>query len=101
MKAIKFDDVDCDTLANILRDKVVMTNTVDISDAVPHCGYGGASKWSYLSPKTGKTIYVLERSQTYAPDAYHTEIWQFEQDFTAEEAARFIADYDKNYRRPV
>lgn len=64
----------------------------DLSGKVPHVGFGGASKSYYISPKTGKKIYVLEQNGAYAADAYINRVWQFEEDFTVEEAYRFLLD---------
>lgn len=86
--------LDCQTLADALSGKVAVRELEDLTGKVPHVGYGGASKSSYVSPRTGKTIYVLERNGLYAPDAWSNDVWQFDQDFTPAEAAAFLAAVD-------
>lgn len=91
MEAIKHNQLDCQTLADALKGKVEVIEIADLTGLVPHVGYGGASKSTYVSPKTGKTIYVLERNGMYASDAWGNEVWQFDSDFTTADAALFLA----------
>lgn len=95
MKAIKFNELDCQTLADALKGKVEVVELEDLSWKVPHVGYGGATKSMYVSPKSGKTVYVLERSGMYDADAFSTKVWQFDEDFTVEDAAEFLTQFDK------
>lgn len=66
----------------------------DLSFKVPLIWEGGAAKSIYCSPKTNRTVYVLERN-TWLTDSYKNEVWQFDKDFTASEAVEFIKSYDK------
>lgn len=92
---LKYDVLDCATLSDVVSKKgVIVTEIEDLSGKVPHVGYGGASKSTYVSPKTGNTVYVLERNGWYAGDAYVNDVWQFDCDFTAEEANDFIKSED-------
>lgn len=86
--------LDSMSFAEAVKGHVDVREELDISGFVPHAGFGGATKSSYVSPKTGKTVYVLERSGLYAPDAWTTHVWQFDADFTADEAAAFLSAQD-------
>ena len=95
IRPIKHDTLDCTTLADVLgRSGIQVTELEDLSDKVPHVGYGGAGKSKYTSPKSGSTIFVLERNGLYAPDAYLNDVWQFNKDFTTEEAKEFLVYQD-------
>ena len=95
MQALKYHQLDCQTLTDALKAKgIVVTEIVDLSNLVPHVAYGGACKSSYVSPKSGKIIYVLERNALYAPDAWLNDVWQFDADFSLEEAVEFLSNYD-------
>ncbi len=99
MKAIKYNQLDCQMLADALKGKVTVTEIENLTGKVPHVGFGGASKSSYESPKTGKTIYVLERNGLYAPDAWINDVWQFDADFTIQEATNFLTTIDTEKRQ--
>lgn len=99
MKALNYNQLDCETYAAAVAGKVEVIELEDLSGKVPHVGFGGASKSSYVSPNTGKTIFVLERNNTYAADAYYNDVWQFDHDFTATEAADFIRAHDAEKRK--
>lgn len=94
MKALKHTTLDCQTFEAYVQGRVTVTLLEDLCYKVPHAGYGGASKSSYTSPESGKTIFVLERNGWYAGDAYSNDVWLFGHDFTAEEVFAFIADFD-------
>lgn len=53
-------------------------------------GYGGASKITYVSPKTGKKMFVLQVSEMYCADDFGTECWYFTEDFTEKQADAFL-----------
>lgn len=96
MQCLKYVQLDCQLFAEVARKQGVETrNEQDLCNKVPHVGFGGASRSEYTSPKTGKTIYVLERNGWYAGDAYQNDVWQFDTDFTTEQAAEFIAAHDR------
>lgn len=97
MNPIKHTVLDCETFDSFCAGKVDVKLVEDLCYKVPHGGYGGASKSSYAN-KTGKTILVLERNDWYSGDAYANDVWLFEEDFTADEAAEFIKDWDKQIR---
>ena len=98
MKEIKYHLLDCQTFTEAMRGKVEVIELEDLTGKVPHVGYGGASKSKYFSPKTDRWIYVLERNGWYAGDAYANDVWQFDNDFTADEARRFIEDWDRSHK---
>lgn len=98
MDAIKYNQLDSQTLSGALKGKVTVTELEDLTGKVPHAGYGGAAKSVYVSPKTSKTIYVLERNGLSSPDSYTNDVWQFEADFTAAEAASFLTAIDSSNR---
>lgn len=94
MQALKYDQFDCATLADMLRGEIELIEVDDLSGKVQHVGFGGVAKSKYVSKNTGKTIYVLERNNTYAADAYTNDVWQFDADFSAAEADEFIRLHD-------
>lgn len=97
MQALKYHQLDCQTLTDALKEQnIVVTELVDLSSYVPHPAYGGACKSSYVSPRSGKTIYALERNALYAPDAWLNEVWQFDEDFTASEAVQFLSQKENS-----
>jgi len=79
-----------ETFGDKLREAGIESKEENLSFKVPHVGYGGASKRIYTSPNTGKEIYVLETNEPYAADAFVTHLWQFDHDFTVEEAKTFL-----------
>lgn len=91
---IKHSQLDCQTLADALRGRVEVQEIQDLTGLVPHVGAGGASKSIYVSPKTGRTVYVLERNGMYAPDAYLNDVWQFADDFSVDEAREYLDMWD-------
>ena len=95
MKAIKHLELEDTTYAAAVKSIVAVTELADLTGRVPHVGYGGAAKSCYVSPKTGKTIYVLERNGLIAPDSYINDVWLFDSDFSDAEAAAFLAAIDK------
>jgi hypothetical protein len=94
VKPIKHSFIDCTTLKEALKGKVEVKELEDLYLIVPHVGYGGAMISTYVSPNSGKDVFVLERYGLYAADAYVTEVWQFEEPFTAEEARLFLEQAD-------
>ena len=95
MQALKYHQLDCQTLTEALKEQgIIVTEIVDLSNLVPHVAYGGACKSSYVSPRSGKIIYALERNALYAPDAWLNDVWQFDEDFTISEAVRFLSQVD-------
>jgi len=56
--------------------------------------YGDTLKSSYTSPKSGRTIYVLERTAMYECDAYINDVYQFDADFSAVQARDFLTSID-------
>ena len=48
-------------------------------------------KYVYKSPKTGKDVYVLQKTSIVEPDGYGSEIWQFKDDFTIDDAKNFLS----------
>jgi hypothetical protein len=97
MKPLKFFSLDCQTFADALKNKINLVFLEDLSGKIPHVGYGGAGKSKYISPKSGKEIFVLEVNGWYDADAYINDVWQFEKDFTAEEATEFLKKWKKLY----
>jgi hypothetical protein len=93
MDYVKHVVLDCQTYAEAVKDKVTVVELEDLTGKVPHVGYGGASKSSYSSPITGRTVYVLERNGSVAPDAYVNDVWLFMDDFSAEDAAKFLSEW--------
>ncbi len=94
MEAIKHIQLDSTTFAEVMRGTVDVVEVEDLSQKVPHVGFGGASKSRYVSPTNGDMIFVLERNGMYSPDAYINDVWQFRQDFSASDAAKFLAEID-------
>lgn len=95
MTPIKHTQLIDTTLGHELQKaNVIVTEIEDLSGKVPHAAAGGAAKSSYVSPKSGRTIYILERNSVVPPDSYTNDVWQFDTDFTAEEAAQFLKDVD-------
>lgn len=91
MVPIKHNQLDCETLANALSKLgITVTEIADLTGLVPHVGYGGAAKSFYISPKSGKPIYVLERNGLCSPDSWLNDVWQFADDFTIDEAKAFL-----------
>ena len=95
MTPLKHITLDCTTASEMLRGKAQVTEIEDLTGEVPHVGYGGAAKSSYVSPTSGKTIYVLERNGMYAPDAYTNDVWLFDEDFSAAAARDFLTAIDQ------
>ena len=97
MIEVKYANLDSRSLSEVLATiGIQVVETQDLTGKVRHVGMGGAAKLKYVSPKTGRTIYILERSAPYAPDAYYTESWQFREDFSAQEAQDFLEDHERN-----
>lgn len=99
MNLIKHAQLDCQTFAEAVKNKVAVTELEDLTGKVPHVGYGGASKSSYISPNSGKMIFVLERSGMYCQDAFLSDVWQFDTDFSTEEASEFIENWFKEKKK--
>ena len=93
MECTKYNRVDCDLLENIIGSRVTIKKLENLSGKVNHVGMGGADKLAYTNGR-GERIFVIERSQYYAPDGYVTDIWQFKEDFTVEEAKIFVENFD-------
>ena len=93
MHPIKHNKIDSASFADVVA-PLPVEFVEDLCGKVPHVGYGGASKSKYLAPKSGRTIFVLERNGMYAPDAFSNEVWHFEQDFTVAEASTFLNNQD-------
>lgn len=94
---VKYHCLDCSTFKGAVKGKIEVTEIENLSCKIPHVGYGGGSKSKYVSPK-GQTIYVLERNNWYTGDAYINDVWQFDRDFTAEEADEFITQFDQEQK---
>jgi hypothetical protein len=93
MKALKHVELDCQMFSGYAGDQVKIESVEDLSGKVPHVVMGGAQKSMYISQKTGKPVWVLERNEWYAGDAYTNDVWLFDADFSIEEAAAFIRDW--------
>jgi hypothetical protein len=93
IRPIKHDRIDAASFAEVVA-PIHVEHVEDLCGKVPHVGYGGASKSKYVSPKSGRTIFVLERNGMYAPDAFSNEVWHFERDFTVADAATFLKNQD-------
>lgn len=93
MVPIKDGVLDSTTFADAMREVVKVVEIEDLSNSVPHAGFGGASKSSFASTKDGRTIYVLERNGWYG-DGYTNYFWLFDQDFSAAEASEFVTAFD-------
>jgi hypothetical protein len=101
LKHIKHHILHDETLADVFKTHGVKVMEIeDLSGRVPHVGAGGAWKSSYVSPKSGKTIYVLERQGCGDGESYVNHVWQFEADFTPDEARMFLEDWDEALREP-
>ena len=85
MECVKYNNADCAVFEDIMRGTLEVTELAN---------FNFAQKSSYINPR-GEKIFVLERSQYYDCDAYATDIWQFKEDFTEEEAKEFIDAFDK------
>lgn len=91
IKPIKHHSFDCsDLAAELEKHGVTVERVEDLTGKVWHVGAGGATKSTYVSPKSGKTIFVLEKFGMYSADAYSCESYQFEEDFTVEQADEFL-----------
>lgn len=98
MKQMKHTVLDCETFEGWVEGKVEVEFSEDLCGKVPHVGCGGASKSKYVSRKTGKTVFVLERNGMYSGDAYSNDVWLFEEDFTADDARLFLEEWDRRIR---
>ena len=95
---LRHAQLDCDTFANILdRQGITIYGERNLSGDVPHSGYGGVTMYTYVSPNTGRFVYVLERSGLYAPDAYLCNVWQFSYPFSVSDANDFLTNIDNNH----
>ena len=74
---------------------VAVIHEADLSGLVAHGEMGAAVKSSYISPKSGSRVFVLERSSWRGDDAYVTDVWQFDCDFTDAQARRFVDEWDQ------
>ena len=97
MKPIKYHCLDCETFASAVKGAVVVVLIEDLTGKVPHVGYGGASKSKYASPKSGREIFVLEVNGWYDADAYVNDVWQFEEDFSVDQAAEFVREWKERH----
>lgn len=79
---------------NAVRGHVSVDLLEDLTGRVPHSAMAGAAKLHYVSPNTGRDMYILDRSVIYAADDWASETWTFVKDFTADEAADFLRAYD-------
>lgn len=95
MESLIYVGLDSERYADFVANTVKVDEVEDLTGKVPHAGYGGAVKSTYISPKDGQPKFVLERHQQYAPDAWGNDVWIFADDFTAAEASEFILNFDK------
>lgn len=98
MNILKHIEIDCQSYADVARQQGVVVEQVCEMDDVDHVGFGGCVKSRYVSPTTGQTMYVLERSGQYAPDAYMTEAWVTDEDFTEAQAVELVKAHDAKRR---
>lgn len=98
MNILKHVEIDCESYADVARRHGVVVEQVCEMDNVDHVGFGGCAKSRYVSPKTGQTLYVLERAGQYTPDAYTTEAWITDTDFSETEAIAMVKAHDETRR---
>lgn len=98
MNVLKHVDIDCESYADVARRNGIVVEQVCEMDGVDHVGFGGCAKSRYVSPKTGQMLYVLERTGQYAPDAYATEAWVTDTDFSEAEAIALVKAHDETRR---
>ncbi|GAB4063189.1 hypothetical protein [Uliginosibacterium sediminicola] len=56
-------------------------------------GRSTVQRYTYLSPKSGKTVWVLSYSEPLMPAGEHHEVWQFDHAFSESEA---VASLDQH-----
>ena len=87
--------LDCLTIEGVAnRLKIGIAMLADLSNVAPCVGFGGVAKYRYISPYSGKPIWVLQRSGYYDCDAFACDVWQFDQDFTEDQAVEFLRTID-------
>lgn len=94
MHPLKYFELGCQTLTEAVRGKVEVVELEDLTGKVPQMQE--ISKSMYVSSETHRNIYVLEQRDLFVPESYVTRVWQFDSDFTVEEAARFLKEYEKS-----
>lgn len=77
------------------RRGIDVTCLEDLTDKVPHVGYGGAYKSTCHSQHFDRQVWVLERIGWYAGDGFANDVWMFDRDFTTAEAAEVIELFDR------
>jgi len=96
MKLIKHDSLTDEHFEAVVKQAGIDVEEMqDYSYKVPHAFVGSARKMRYYSPKSNRMIYVLERVNMVPPDSYVADTFQFESDFTLEEAINFIKKWDE------
>jgi hypothetical protein len=93
MTPVKFDAIP-GGFENAVRGHVDLHLEADLTGLVPHSALAGAAKWRYTSVRTGQQMYVLDRTVIYAADDWASEVWTFDEDFTAEQACDFLRARD-------
>ncbi len=88
LKFVRLSEI---TFDEALAKQGIASTKEDLTGLVPHAALDGAQKVIYQSPLSAKTIYALEIVSFIPPDGYASRVWQFNRDFTAAEAAAFLA----------
>ena len=95
---LSYTQIDCQTFPEALGGRAAFRALEDLTGQVPPAEGGGAEKYSFSPPWAKRPIYVLTRNGFYTPAAGANEVWQFDQDFDATEAAAFLEKVDQDGR---
>ncbi|WP_028312576.1 hypothetical protein [Derxia gummosa] len=88
------------SFASVLNEAGVSINDADNAAwclAIP--GRDEAKRYSYVSPKSGKTIFALEYTTCIPAKPGMHEVWQFDHDFSEQEAIEVLGNRSYHNRK--
>lgn len=87
--------LDCETIQDRLKEYLKpILGVVDLSVPLAKFNRPGGGIEKVCSRFPGLNVFYLQRTSLYAEDGFCSEIWQFGEDFTANDAAEFLQDLD-------
>jgi hypothetical protein len=102
LKCMKYERIDSDNIIGLINRDLEVQSIEDLTKRVSHSKQGSASKYIYKDKK-GNNIYFIERLEPYSLEnvkglgyitKFKTEMWQFNKDFTVQDADNFIKQFD-------
>ena len=93
IKELKYDWVENNNFVDLVGKKVKIDFLEEYEKEENNSDLVGCIKSKYKN-NNNRDIYVLERTKFSTQDNYSTDIWHFSDNFTKEQADKFIKDWD-------